>query len=124
MSGRRGLLLVTALLVLVAPALVAAAVWAPTVARNLVPEVAVADPVVQEARDAPSDAILEELGGFDLLPLAGLDRQQRIGSQTAPAGPARAPGPADVEHRVAVLPGRPRGCPREPTAVVCGVWRP
>lgn len=78
MSGRRGLLLVAALLVLVAPALVAAAVWAPTVARNLVPEVAVAGPVVQAARDAPSDAILEELGGFDLLPLAGLDRQQRI----------------------------------------------
>ena len=45
------------------PTLVAAAVWAPTVARNLVPEVAVADPVVEDARKAPSDTMLEELGG-------------------------------------------------------------
>ncbi len=75
MSGRRGLLLLTVLLVLVAPALVAAAVWAPTVARNLVPEVAVAEPVIEAARGSPSDAVMQEVAGFDLLPLEGLDRQ-------------------------------------------------
>ena len=78
MRGRRGLLLLVALLVLLAPTLVAAAVWAPTVARNLVPAVAVDDQVIETARDAPSDAVMEAIARFDLLPIDGLDDQAKI----------------------------------------------
>ena len=65
------------LLVLATAAVAVAAVWAPVVARNWVPTVEITDPVIDAARTAPSDAVLEEIYGFDLLPL-GLDRQQLI----------------------------------------------
>ena len=60
---RRGSItrLLTVLLVLACAAVAVAAVWVPVVARNWVPNVEIADSVIEAARIAPSDAVPEEV---------------------------------------------------------------
>lgn len=66
------------MLAILLPIAVIILIWLPVVAYYSVPETSVGNNVVESARDDPSDAVLQEIAGFDLLPINGRSPEMEI----------------------------------------------
>ncbi len=63
---------------LLVPFLVLLLVWIPVVAHFYAPHVQVTEPMLEAARRAPVDSVLTELHTFDLMPMAGRQKELEI----------------------------------------------